>query len=148
MKSLLSEMKQCKTVEDCFEVATVDAYGEEEQAVGWLTCIQVMFDKFEHVSVLGQEMDLEGFDLANERAVVATCRQGKKKTKIALDPWIFQNYPPRNRFGSKHGKSGIMPKHRGTARKAKFEDLYSAIAEYISGCGWIEIGRAALALID
>ena len=90
MESLLSEMKRCKTVKDCFEVATVDAYGEEEQATGWLTCIQEMFDKVEHISVLGQEVDLEGFDLANERTVVAICRKGKKKTRIALESVDFQ----------------------------------------------------------
>jgi len=89
MESLLSEMKRCKTVENCFEVATVDARDEDEQAGGWLTCIQEMFDHFEHVSVLGQEVDLEGFDLANERAVVAICRKGKKKTRIALESVEF-----------------------------------------------------------
>ena len=89
MKSLLSEMKRCKTVEDCFEVATVDAYGEEEQAVGWLTCIQEMFDKFKHLSILGQEVTLKGFDLAQERTVVVICSKGKKKIEMALDSVDF-----------------------------------------------------------
>lgn len=89
MESLLSEMKKCKTVEECIEVATVDAYDEEEQAVGWLTCIQEMFDKFENVNVLGQKVDLEGFDLANERAVVVICGEGKNKTRIALESVTF-----------------------------------------------------------
>jgi len=89
MERLLSQMKRCKLIEDCFEVATVDAYGEEEQAVGWLTCIEAMFDKFEYGRVLGQEVELEGFDLANARAVVAICGKGKKKTKIALESVDF-----------------------------------------------------------
>jgi hypothetical protein len=89
VESLMSEMTRCKTVEDCFEVATLDAYGEEEQAVGWLTCIQEMSDRFERVNVLGQEVDLEGFDLANDRAVVAICRKGKSKTRIALESVDF-----------------------------------------------------------
>ena len=98
MKSLLSEMKLCRSIKDCFEAATVDAYGEEEQAVGWLTCIQEMFDKFEHVTVLDQEVDLEGFDLANERAVVAICRKGRKKTKIALESVEFPKLSPKEKL--------------------------------------------------
>jgi hypothetical protein len=89
MQSLLTEMKSCKSTQDCFEVATTDAYGEEEQAVGWLTCIETMFDKFDHVTVLDQQVELDGFDLANERAVVAICRKGRKKTKIALESVEF-----------------------------------------------------------
>lgn len=95
MKSFLSEMEECESIEDCFEMATVDAHGEEEQATGWLTCIQEMFDKFEKVKVLGQEVDLEGFDLANERAVVVVCRQGKKITKIALEAIDFPKLSPK-----------------------------------------------------
>jgi len=34
-----------------------------------------------------------------------------------------------------------MPKHKGTPRKTKFKELYPAIAEYVSGWGWIEVGR-------
>ena len=32
----ISEMKQCKTVEECHECATIDANGEDEAASGWL----------------------------------------------------------------------------------------------------------------
>lgn len=31
-----SELAKVKTVKDCFETATVDAYDDGEQAVGWL----------------------------------------------------------------------------------------------------------------
>ena len=82
-------MKRCKTVNDCIELATTDAYGEEEQAVGWLTCIEEMFSKFKRATILGYEVDLDGFDLANERAVVVICRRGKKKTRIALESVVF-----------------------------------------------------------
>jgi len=95
MEGLLFQMKLCKSIEDCFEVATVDAYGKEEQAVGWLTCIEAMFDKFEYVRVLGLEVKLEGFDLANARAIVAICHKGKKKTKIALESVDFSKLSER-----------------------------------------------------
>ncbi len=45
----------------------MDANGEDEAAAGWLTCIEEMFDKFEHVKVLGNEVMLEGFDLKGKR---------------------------------------------------------------------------------
>jgi hypothetical protein len=89
MEELLSEMKQCRTVGDCIELATVDANGEEEQAVGWLTCIEEMFSRFKCVSILGHEVDLDGFDLANGRTVVAICRSGKKKAKIGMESVVF-----------------------------------------------------------
>ena len=42
MKSLVDQMKKCKTVDDCISVATTDAYDEDEQASGWLTCYCVL----------------------------------------------------------------------------------------------------------
>ncbi len=85
---LISEMKQCKTIEDCHEVATVDAYGEDEVAAGWLACIEEMFDKFEHVSVLGKEVVLEGFDLKAHQ-VVAKCRSEHKLAFVSLESVEF-----------------------------------------------------------
>jgi hypothetical protein len=32
---LISEMKKCKTMADCHEIATMDANGEDEAAAGW-----------------------------------------------------------------------------------------------------------------
>lgn len=84
----MSEMKQCKTIEDCREVATMDAYGEEEMAAGWLACIEEMFDKFEHVSVLGKEVVLEGFDLKAHQ-VVAKCRSERKSAFVSLESVEF-----------------------------------------------------------
>ncbi len=85
---LISEMKKCKTVEACFECATVDAYGDDEAAAGWLTCIDEMFRKFEHVIVLGQEVALEGFDLKGYQ-VVAKCRSGRKLAFVSLESIEF-----------------------------------------------------------
>jgi len=74
---LISEMKQCKTVVDCLEIAAMDANGEDDVAAGWLTCIEEMLGNFEHVKVLGNEVMLEGFDLKGLQ-VVAKCRNGRK----------------------------------------------------------------------
>jgi hypothetical protein len=37
MTDLLEAMRECKTVQDCIELALTDAYGDDEQAVAWLT---------------------------------------------------------------------------------------------------------------
>ena len=84
----ISEMKRCKTIEDCHECATVDANGEDEAAAGWLICIEEMFCKFEHVAVLGNEVILEGFDLRG-RQVVAKCRNGRKSAFVSLESVEF-----------------------------------------------------------
>ena len=94
MKSLLDEMQECKSIKDCIELALVDAYGDDEQAVAWLTCIEEMFARFDRVKVLGQEVALEGFDLADGLAVMAVCRQGKRKARVALESVEFPDLTP------------------------------------------------------
>jgi len=84
----ISEMKRCKTVEDCYEIATVDANGEDEAASGWLTCIEEMFGNCEQVEILGSEVTLEGFDLKGLQ-VVAKCRNGSKLAFVSLDSVEF-----------------------------------------------------------
>jgi hypothetical protein len=85
---LISEMKRCKTVTDCHEVATMDAYDEDEAAAGWLTCIEEMFGKFKHVKVLGSEVMLEGFDLKGLQ-VMAKCRNGRNLAFVSLESVEF-----------------------------------------------------------
>ena len=87
-------MRQCKSVKDCIEFASVDAYGDEELAGAWLACIEEMFGRFDRVKVMGQDVALVGFDLANSMAVVAVCRQGKRTAKIALESVEFPSLTP------------------------------------------------------
>ena len=88
MGDLLEQMRQCKSVQACIELALTDAYGEEEQAVAWLTCIEVMFSRFKEVMLLGYPVMLVGFDLSHH-AVVAVCRRDKKKIRATLDSIEF-----------------------------------------------------------
>ena len=85
---LISEMKRCKTVADCHECATVDTYCEDEAAAAWLACIEEMFGKFEQIKVLGNEVELEGFDLKAHQ-VVAKCRNGRKSAFVSLESVEF-----------------------------------------------------------
>ena len=88
MKSLVDEMKKCKTVDDCISVATTDAYDEDEQASGWLTCMQDLFGERATAKVLDEEMKLEGFDLSGT-GVVVKCRKGNKRARVALESVEF-----------------------------------------------------------
>jgi len=94
LPSLLAEMEQCKTVKACIELALTDAYGESEEAVAWLTCIEEMFGRFDRVKILGEEVTLHGFDLANERSVVAICGKGKRRIRVALESVEFPDLTP------------------------------------------------------
>jgi hypothetical protein len=88
MDDLLDEMQQCKSVKACIDLALTDAYGEDEQAVAWLTCIEAMFGRFKQVQLMGNDVALAAFDLRNND-VVAVCQQGKRKVRVTLDSIEF-----------------------------------------------------------
>ena len=88
MIDLLDEMRQCKSVQACIDLALTDAYGEDEQAVAWLTCIEELFGRFKQVRLVGNEVALVGFDLRNHNVIVV-CQQGKRKARFTLDAIEF-----------------------------------------------------------
>ena len=93
MADLLDEMRQCKSVRACIELALTDADGEEEQAVSWLTCIETMFGRYKKVQLMGSEVALVGFDL-RRHDVLAVCQLGKRKARITLDSIEFPELTP------------------------------------------------------
>lgn len=93
MADLLDEMRQCQSVRACIDLAITDAYGEEEQAGAWLTCIDAMFGRYKQVRLMGNDVALVGFDLRH-RDVVAVCQQGKRKARVALGSIEFTALTP------------------------------------------------------
>lgn len=93
MEDLLDEMRRCKSVQACIDLALTDAYGEDERAVAWLTCIETMFGRFSRVRLLADDVALAGFDLQNHD-VVAVCRRGARKVRVTLDSVEFPNLAP------------------------------------------------------
>jgi hypothetical protein len=89
MEDLLDQMRACKSVKACIEFALTDAYGEYEQAATWLACIETLFERFDRVDVMGEEVALQGFDLGNELTVVAVCRKGRQRVRVALSSVEF-----------------------------------------------------------
>ena len=53
-----------------------------------------MFERFDRVKLMGEEVTLHGFDLANELAVVAICGRGKRRARVALDSIEFPRLTP------------------------------------------------------
>ena len=94
MNSLLDEMLECGSIDDCIELALMDAYGDEEQAVAWLTCIEEMFGRFKQVEVMGRQVTLAGFDLAHGLTVIAICKEGKKSSRVAIESVKFHGLTP------------------------------------------------------
>jgi len=93
MTDLLEEMRGCKTVPACIDLALTDAYGADEQAVAWLTCIETMFGRFKHFRLLGADVKLVRFDLRNHD-VVAVCQQGSRKARVTFDSLEFPDPAP------------------------------------------------------
>ena len=87
MTDLLEEMKRCKTIGQCIEVATTDAYGDE-QVGSWLTCIEEMFGEHHDVMLLGEKVKIERFD-TEHGAIIAICKKGKLKARVTLDSIVF-----------------------------------------------------------
>ena len=65
------------------EEATVDAYGESEQATGFFTMIEQHLDLPFTTEVLGVTVTVAGVDLRGDR-VVAVCTRAKKRLLLDL----------------------------------------------------------------
>ncbi|MBU0761262.1 MAG: hypothetical protein KJ600_02615 [Nanoarchaeota archaeon] len=78
------DWEDVKTIEECVEEATMDAYEDWEQASGWLTCIEEILGGIGEVKLMGKIVRLKGFDL-DGTFVVAVCKKRKMKIRTTLD---------------------------------------------------------------
>lgn len=76
----LSRAKLRKLIED----ATVDAYNDSEQRVGFLTMIQEHLQLPFKTNVLGIEVLVERVDMTASEQIVAVCRNGRTRQRIAI----------------------------------------------------------------
>ena len=77
------------------EEATVDAYGESEQAVGFYTMIEDNLELPFQTEVLGMEVTVEAVDITGDDQVVAVCRRGAKRQRIPILDLPLPTPPPR-----------------------------------------------------
>ena len=75
------------------EEAAVDAYGDSEQASGFLACFEQIAVPFT-TKVLGVEVSVTGFDLTDDEALVAVCRRGKATQRIPVLNLPLATPPP------------------------------------------------------
>ena len=69
---------------ELIEEATVDAYNDSEKRVGFLTMIQENLDLPFKTHVLGVEVLVERVDMTASEQIVAVCRNGRTRQRIAL----------------------------------------------------------------
>ncbi len=81
-------------LEDLIEEATTDAYGESEQATGFLTMIEDNVGLPFETEVLGTPVSVIQFDIDDRDQVVAICQRGGKKQTIHLAQLPLPSPPP------------------------------------------------------
>ena len=76
----LSRAKLMQLIEE----AVLDAYTEEEQAVGFLTMIAEHLALPFSVKILGVDADVEKVDMTLDGQIAAICRRGKTRQKVPI----------------------------------------------------------------
>lgn len=73
-----------RELERLAEEATIDAYGESEQATGFLTMIEENVELPFETEVLGVPVTVVRFDVDDRDQVVAICQRGRQRQSIHL----------------------------------------------------------------
>src|SRR3974390_1671098 len=71
-------------LEEMIEEATVDAYGESEQTVGFFTVLEERLKLPFKTEVLGVEVTVERLDMTDDEQIVAVCSRGKSQQCIPI----------------------------------------------------------------
>ena len=79
-RSRLSKARLAEMIEQ----ATVDAYGESEQATGWFTMFEEHLGLPFETEVLGMEVSIASIDLRDSGLIVAICARGRERQAIPL----------------------------------------------------------------
>jgi len=77
------------------EEATVDAYGESEQALGFYTMIEDNLGLPFETEILGIEVTVEGVEMTNDDRLVAICSRGKARQRVSLLDLPLPSPPPK-----------------------------------------------------
>ena len=79
---------------ELIEEATVDAYGEDEQRVGFLTMIQEHLEVPFETEVLGVPVQVTGVDFNDADEIVATCQRGAHVQRVPVLDLPLPKPPP------------------------------------------------------
>lgn len=73
-----------RRLRELIEEATLDAWGDSEQAVGWMTMIEDNVGFPFETELLGVTVVVNGVDVTDRDELVAVCRRGKHRQTIPL----------------------------------------------------------------
>lgn len=90
-----SRVPSAQQIAEMIEEATVDAYDESEQAVGWYTMISDNLELPFVTEVLGEEAEVVELDMTSRDEIVAICKRGKHKQRLPLLDLVLPEPPPR-----------------------------------------------------
>lgn len=95
-------------LERLVEEATVDAYGESEQACGFYTMLENDLELPFNTVVLGAEVTVERLDLTDNDQIVVMCRRrtGKERQRLPILDLPLPDPPPTDGSGSRRTGTG------------------------------------------
>lgn len=73
-----------KSLDELIEEAPVDAYGEEEQALGFSVMLEEHLALPFETELLGVAVVVERIELTSSSEIVAVCRRGKHRQRVPL----------------------------------------------------------------
>jgi len=76
------------------EEATVDAYDESEQTVGFHTMLEEHLEMPFNTAVLGVEVTVEQVDLSDDNQILVVCTRGKSRQRIPILDLPLPKPPP------------------------------------------------------
>jgi uncharacterized protein (UPF0262 family) len=81
-------------LDEMIEEATVDAYGDSEQVVGFFTMLEERLKMPFETEVLGMEVLVERLDLTDEEQIVAVCSRSKSRQPVPILDLPLPDPPP------------------------------------------------------
>jgi hypothetical protein len=93
-KPRATKMSEAK-LDALIEEATVDAYDESEQIVGFYTMLQEHLEMPFQTAVLGVEVTAEKVDLSDDNQIVVVCTRGKARQRIPILDLPLPKPPPK-----------------------------------------------------
>ena len=101
-------------IAELIEAATMDAYGESEQMMGFFTMLEDNLAVPFETRVLGVEVTIECLDLSEEQ-IVAVCSRGRLRQRISILELPLPDRPPEGAEwieALRHWARGRQPSER------------------------------------
>ena len=96
------------------EEATVDAYGESEQVVGFLTMLEEHLRLPFKTEMPGMEVTVERLTLTDDEQIIAVCSRGKSRQSVPILSLTLPAPPPEGAEwieGFRHWARGLSRWH-------------------------------------